>query len=97
MAVGGVDYASPVTVHGFSCRNCAEVDLATKNIDPSHPKSGPNNKDAASDTSRGSTDPVKVEAARKAAETSMKQVVGYSAAGVRTAEVSAGALFSITA
>jgi len=36
MAVSG-DYNSPVTVNGFSCRNCADVAKAEKNIDPADP------------------------------------------------------------
>ena len=35
------NYASPVTVNGFSCRNCSEVDQAKKNIDPSNSSAGP--------------------------------------------------------
>ena len=35
------DYPSPVTVNGFSCKNCTEVDEAKKFIDPAHPKDGP--------------------------------------------------------
>jgi hypothetical protein len=35
------DYPTPVTVNGFSCKNCTEVDLANKHIDPAHPKDGP--------------------------------------------------------
>ena len=40
MAISG-DYPRPVTVNGFSCRNCTEVDEAKKHIDPAHPKDGP--------------------------------------------------------
>jgi hypothetical protein len=40
MAISG-DYAQPVTVNGYACRNCTDVDYAKKNIDPAHPKSGP--------------------------------------------------------
>jgi len=40
LAISG-DYAHPVTVNGFSCRNCTEVGEATKHIDPAHPKDGP--------------------------------------------------------
>ena len=40
MAISG-DYPSPVTVNGFSCKNCTEVDEAKKFIDPAHPKDGP--------------------------------------------------------
>jgi hypothetical protein len=37
----GTNYSTPVTVNGFSCRNCTEVDYAKKHIDPAHPRSGP--------------------------------------------------------
>lgn len=50
MAISG-DYASPVTVNGFNCRNCTDVDYARKNIDPAHPKSGPFGVNAATDPS----------------------------------------------
>jgi hypothetical protein len=40
MSISG-DYPSPVTVNGYSCKNCTEVDLAKKHIDPAHPKDGP--------------------------------------------------------
>jgi hypothetical protein len=51
MSVSG-DYPHPVTVNGFSCKNCTDVDYAKKHIDPSHPKSGPYDVDAQSDPSR---------------------------------------------
>jgi hypothetical protein len=35
------DYPTPVTVNGFTCKNCTDVDMAKKHIDPSHPKDGP--------------------------------------------------------
>ncbi len=47
-----VDYPSPVWVNGFQCRNCSDVDLAKKHVDPAHPKSGPFNVDAQSDPTR---------------------------------------------
>jgi hypothetical protein len=40
MAISG-DYSSPVTVNGFACRNCADVDRAKRHIDPADPASGP--------------------------------------------------------
>ena len=67
MAVGGANYSSPVHVNGFACMNCADVSLASKHIDPAHPQSGPFDKDAATDPSRQSVDPVKVDALKKAA------------------------------
>ncbi len=48
----GSDYAQPVTVNGFTCKNCTDVDYAKKHIDPAHPKSGPYNVNAADDPSR---------------------------------------------
>ena len=95
MAVGGVNYASPVNVNGYSCMNCADVSLASRHIDPAHPQSGPFDKDAATDPSRKSVDPAKVEALKKAAEAA--QIVGYSAAGHVTAALAPGSAFSITA
>lgn len=37
----GSNYPTPVTVNGFSCKNCTDVGYAKKHIDPAHPKSGP--------------------------------------------------------
>jgi hypothetical protein len=51
MAISG-DYAQPVQVNGFTCRNCTDVDYAKKHIDPAHPKSGPFDVNAATDPSR---------------------------------------------
>jgi hypothetical protein len=47
----GADYSTPVTVNGFLCRNCTDVDYAKKHIDPAHPKSGPYGIDAKDDPS----------------------------------------------
>ena len=46
-----VNYPSPVTVNGYSCKNCTDVDYAKKNIDPSHPKDGPYGVDAKENAS----------------------------------------------
>jgi hypothetical protein len=51
MAISG-DYAQPVQVNGFSCKNCTDVDYAKKHIDPAHPKSGPFDVNADTDPSR---------------------------------------------
>lgn len=48
MAISG-DYSKPVTVNGYSCRNCQDVSLAKRNIDPQHPLSGPYGVNAGSD------------------------------------------------
>jgi len=36
-----VNYPTPVTVNGYACKNCTDVDYAKKNIDPAHPTDGP--------------------------------------------------------
>ena len=54
-----VNYPTPVWVNGFQCRNCSDVDLAKKHIDPAHPKSGPFNVDAKSDPTRVAQEAVK--------------------------------------
>jgi hypothetical protein len=36
-----VNYPHPVTVNGFSCKNCTDVDNAKRHIDPQHPQDGP--------------------------------------------------------
>ena len=45
----GANYPTPVTVNGFVCKNCTDVDYAKKHIDPAHPKSGPYGIDAKDD------------------------------------------------
>ena len=35
------NYTTPVLVDGYLCKNCTDVDLAKKHIDPAHPRSGP--------------------------------------------------------
>ncbi len=51
MSISG-DYPAPVSVNGFQCHNCAEVDEAKKFIDPAHPASGPFGVDAKTDPTR---------------------------------------------
>jgi hypothetical protein len=52
MAAVSTNYRIPVQVNGFACKNCTDVDYAKRHIDPQHPKSGPYNVNAATDTSR---------------------------------------------
>jgi hypothetical protein len=68
MAISG-DYPTPVNVNGYVCHNCTEVDQAKKNIDPAHPKAGPNGSDADIDPTLPSNDPRKVKAIEKAEQT----------------------------
>ena len=51
MAISG-NYAPPVWVNGYQCKNCTDVDNAKKNIDPAHPQSGPFGIDAKIDPTR---------------------------------------------
>ena len=48
MTING-EYAHPITVNGYACKNCTDVDYAKKHIDPAHPKAGPSGVNAASD------------------------------------------------
>ncbi|MFI4966891.1 MAG: hypothetical protein ACHP9T_16185 [Caulobacterales bacterium] len=41
-----VNYPNPVTVNGYSCKTCTDVDYAKQHIDPAHPKDGPYGVDA---------------------------------------------------
>ncbi len=45
------NYATPVWVNGYQCKNCTQVDEAKKFIDPAHPQSGPFGIDAKTDPS----------------------------------------------
>ena len=47
------NYAIPVTVNGFSCKNCTEVEQAKKHIDPAHPNDGPYGINAPDKSSKG--------------------------------------------
>ena len=33
-------------VNGYVCRNCSDVSLAKRNVDPAHPKAGPDRVEA---------------------------------------------------
>lgn len=48
MAIG-TDYSTPVMVNGYACKNCTDVGNAKKQVDPEHPRSGPNGINAADD------------------------------------------------
>jgi hypothetical protein len=50
MAIGS-DYPTPVTVNGYSCKNCTDVRYAKKHVDPAHPRSGPYGINAKNDPS----------------------------------------------
>ena len=56
MAVSA-NYATPVNVNGFSCKNCTDVDYAKKHIDPAHPKDGPYGINAPENSDRGLRSP----------------------------------------
>jgi hypothetical protein len=49
MAIASADYAMPVMVNGFLCKNCTDVDLAEAHIDPQHPSAGPFGANAKAD------------------------------------------------
>jgi hypothetical protein len=95
MAIQSTAYATPVQVNGYACRDCTDVGLAKKNIDPQHPKSGPGNADAVSDPSRSTADPVKIAAVKRAAEETAQVTVGYSPGGPVNAVAEPGQLVSL--
>lgn len=76
----GVNYPTPVTVNGFSCKNCSEVDTAKRHIDPQHPRSGAYDADALSDPTRSQADKSRIAAQHAA---SAPKAEGYSAAGAK--------------
>ncbi|OYU76496.1 MAG: hypothetical protein CFE32_09925 [Alphaproteobacteria bacterium PA3] len=41
-------------VNGYMCRDCTDVSYAKKNIDPAHPKDGPQQKEQATKVDRPS-------------------------------------------
>lgn len=91
-------YSHPVTVNGYSCRDCGDVALAKRNVDPAHPQSGPDNRTAGTDPSRAITDPVRIEAARRVAESRQNAVTGYCPNGnCARAPTDSGSLFSLLA
>ncbi len=72
------DYSTPVNVNGYVCHNCTEVDQAKKNIDPAHPKSGPNGADADLDPTLPSNDARKVKAVEKSEQAKGENVASES-------------------
>ena len=97
MTIGSVNYASPVSVNGYSCINCSEVALATRNIDPAHPRSGPNNVDAAKDPTRTATDPARIAAAKRIADNPAANVAAYAKGGAPVSIVAPGTAFTLAA
>jgi hypothetical protein len=77
MAING-DYPQPVTVNGFSCKNCTDVDNAKKHIDPAHPKDGPYGVNAKDNDSKKLGDPATDQADPKS-----KRVKAWSDPGVQ--------------
>jgi len=78
----GTDYPQPVSVNGFSCKNCTDVDYAKKHIDPAHPKAGPYGVNAKDDPT------LKTQAAFKF-DGALKGVTDTSNAGLTTQQASA--------
>ncbi len=84
------NYPSPVTVNGFSCRNCTEVDYAKKNIDPANPKAGPfgvNDPDGSR-----SADPA---TKRKALAAERLELASYQASAMMTPSNALGTMVDI--
>jgi hypothetical protein len=45
-------YPTPINVNGYLCKNCTDVSLAKRHIDPAHPNDGPFGADTARQASR---------------------------------------------
>lgn len=97
MIVAATNYPAPVQVNGFACRNCGEVSLATKGIDPAHPQSGPAGRNAANDPTRSESDPVKADAMRRLADSGTPTPQGYTVRGLTGGAVPTGQLISLRA
>jgi hypothetical protein len=74
------NYPTPVTVNGFSCKNCTDVDYAKKHIDPAHPKSGPYGIDAKSDPTQSKLPSVTFGGALSKLNTSAQTATATTAA-----------------
>jgi hypothetical protein len=64
MTINTVNYPTPVTVNGFSCANCSQVDQAAAHIDPAHPLSGAYEVNALQDPTRSAADKARIAAHR---------------------------------
>ncbi len=73
------NYAVPVVVNGFLCRNCTDVDNAKKHIDPAHPKSGPFNITAKDDPTRAVQQSVTSAPSASSAVTGLGAIVDITA------------------
>ena len=87
MTINTVTYPTPVTVNGFSCANCSQVDQAAAHIDPAHPLSGPYDVNALQDPTRSDADKAQIAAHRKAAAAAEIPPYQADASHVATATV----------
>jgi hypothetical protein len=60
MAIDTIKYPTPVTVNGFKCADCNEVDRAAAHIDPAHPRSGAYDVTAPEDPTRSEADKTRI-------------------------------------
>ncbi len=71
----------PMWVNGYFCLDGGEGKLARKMVDPVHPRSGPDNRDAATDQSRPTLDPTRVNAVQKTQDSKLDAVSTYTPNG----------------
>jgi hypothetical protein len=104
MAIGS-DYPTPVTVNGYSCKNCTDVDYAKKHIDPAHPKSGPYGINAKDDPTVKNVPPAAVTFGGRLSSLNAKQdamrgateLLGIAASTEATSAAVIGAQLDISA
>jgi hypothetical protein len=77
----GTNYSTPVQVNGYLCKNCTDVDLAKKHIDPAHPRSGPYGIDAKDDPTVNKTAAVVFGGALSGLNTKLNMTDMRTAAG----------------
>lgn len=65
MTINMVNYPTAVTVNGFRCANCSQVDQAAAHIDPAHPFSGAYDVNALQGPTRSAADKARIAAHRK--------------------------------
>jgi hypothetical protein len=85
-------------VNGYFCLDDRDGQMANRMIDPGHPRSGPDNRDAATDPSRTMLDPTRVNAVRREQEARLEPVSTYTPSGdTSTGPAPSGQNYSVKA
>lgn len=96
MSIDRISYPLPAIVNGYACLNQAEVELASRDIDPARPEFGPGGRDAATEAKAETTGATR----RQADETQPEQaerILSYAPGAIRTTPADKATTYSITA